>query len=56
MNLIGNTKTQKGLKVKAVLDKNEYEKGTKVSDEEMEEINISAEDIHGKWNYIIAPN
>ena len=56
VNLIGNTKTQKGLKVKAVLDKNEYEKGTKVSDEEMEEINISAEDIHGKWNYIIAPN
>ena len=37
VNLIGNTKTQKGLKVKAVLDKNEYEKGTKVSDEEMEE-------------------
>ena len=56
VNLIGNTKTQKGLVIKAMLDENEYEKGVKISDEEMEKINLRTEDFHGEWNYIVAPN
>src|SRR6202041_3921451 len=40
INLIGGTKTRTGLKVKAVLDTNEYETGIKVSDEQLEEIRI----------------
>ena len=35
INLIGCTKTRTGLKVKAVLDTNEYETGIKVSDEQL---------------------
>ncbi|MDI6810060.1 MAG: ISAzo13 family transposase, partial [Candidatus Eisenbacteria bacterium] len=35
VNLIGNTTTNTGLKVKATLDSSQYEKGVKVSDEEM---------------------
>jgi hypothetical protein len=38
INLIGGTKTRTGLKVKAVLDTNEYETGIKVADEQLEEI------------------
>ncbi len=35
VNLIGSTKTNKGLKIKAVLDENIYEKGKKISNEEL---------------------
>ncbi|MCP4143502.1 MAG: hypothetical protein GY755_24985 [Chloroflexi bacterium] len=34
--MIGATKTRRALKVKAVLDKNIYEKGIKITDEELE--------------------
>jgi hypothetical protein len=40
INLIGGTKTRTGLKVKAVLDTNEYETGIRVTDEQLEEIQI----------------
>jgi hypothetical protein len=37
IHLIGGTQTRTGLKVKAVLDTNEYETGIKVSDEQLDE-------------------
>jgi hypothetical protein len=40
VNLISNTKTQTGLSVEASLDYASYEKGIKVSDEEMEQLNL----------------
>ena len=40
VNLIGNTKTRTGLKVKAMLDKNSYETGQRISDEEMQELRL----------------
>jgi len=55
VNLIGATKTRKGLKVKAVLDETLYEKGIKVSDEQLEGINIFRHAFHGEWNYTINP-
>ena len=55
VNLIGATKTRKGLKVKAVLDKNHYEKGIKISDEQLDGINIFRHAFHGEWNYTIRP-
>jgi len=55
VNLIASTTTKKGLYVKAVADMNTYEKGIKVSDREIEELNISRDDFHGEWNYSIAP-
>jgi hypothetical protein len=36
INLIGGARTRTGLKIKAVLDTNEYETGIKVSDEQLE--------------------
>jgi hypothetical protein len=38
VNLIGATTTESGLKVPAILDTNEYEKGVKVSKDQMTEI------------------
>jgi len=55
VNLIGATKTRKGLKVEAVLDKNLYEKGIKVSDEQLHGVNLFRHAFHGEWNYTIRP-
>ncbi len=56
VNLIGNTKTKKGLEIQSQLDENTYENGIKVTDEEMDKINIVNEEFHGEWNYKILPN
>lgn len=55
VNLIAATTTRKGLKVKAELDSGLYPKGIKITDEELEKINIFREDFHGEWNYSILP-
>lgn len=55
VNLIGATKTRAGLKVKCELDESEYEKGRKISDEEMATINLRPHRFHGEWNYTIEP-
>ena len=55
VNLIGATKTRSGLKVKAVLDTNEYETGVKVTDLQMEELSIRWHKTHPEWNYTLKP-
>lgn len=56
VSLIAATKTQTGLNVKCELDSNQYEKGRKVSDEEMDTINLRPDRFHGEWNYTIRPH
>ncbi|ASJ76079.1 ISAzo13 family transposase [Granulosicoccus antarcticus] len=55
VELIGATKTQEGLQVHCELDQNTYEKGKKVTDNEMESINLHPHRFHGEWNYTIKP-
>ena len=55
VNLIGNTTTDKELVIEAQLDENIYEKGIKISDEELSSICLNLEEFHGNWNYIITP-
>jgi len=55
VNLIGATKTKSGLKVKAVLDTNEYETGVKVTKSEMDALRICQHKTHPDWNYTIEP-
>ena len=55
VNLIGNTKTNKGLEVKAVLDKSNYIKGKKISKDEFNSIKIKGDEFHPEWNYTILP-
>ena len=55
VNLIGNTKTEMGLSVQAMLDPNQYEKGIKISDEEFDAVKLEKDDFHGEWNYRIRP-
>jgi transposase len=55
LNLISSTTTTKGLTVKAEIDLNKYPKGIKVSDAQMRMIDISRNEFHGEWNYILRP-
>lgn len=56
VQLIGAVKTKGGLKVKAQLDLNEYQKGRVVSDDELKDISIKKHKFHPEWNYTIKPN
>jgi hypothetical protein len=52
---IGATTTETGLEVHAWLDESTYEKGRKVSDQELAECTIKRHAYHGEWNYEIHP-
>jgi hypothetical protein len=56
VQLIGAVKTKGGLKVKAHLDLNEYEKGRVVADDELKKVSIKGHKFHPEWNYTIKPN
>jgi len=53
IRLISSTTTTSGLTVTAVADTNIYEKGIKISDNELAALNVRQEDFHGEWNYTI---
>ncbi|HDH06147.1 MAG TPA: ISAzo13 family transposase, partial [Nitrospirae bacterium] len=55
VNLISKTRTKTGLRIKAKLDKKKYETGKKVSDVEMDKINLSYHKIQPDLNYTICP-
>jgi hypothetical protein len=55
VQLIAATTTKTGLKVHCQLDENTYPAGIKVSDDEMDAVNITHHDFHGDWNYTISP-
>jgi pterin-4a-carbinolamine dehydratase len=55
VELIGATTTEAGLKVECLLDERSYEKGIKVSDAEMAELDITGDAFHPEWNYTIKP-
>jgi transposase len=55
VTLIGNTTTQAGLKIEARLDPYLYEKGIKISDEEMDELAWFVDEDLSAWNYAFLP-
>jgi hypothetical protein len=56
VNLIGATKTKNGLMIQTAVDTNEYAKGIKIKDKEIEALNLDREAFHGEWNYILRPH
>lgn len=56
INLIASTTTTTGLKVYAQLDDREYQKGIKVTSQQLATINITRNTFHGDWNYTVAPS
>jgi hypothetical protein len=55
INLISNTTTTEGLKIKAELDPRTYPLGIKVTDAELATVNLKPAQFHGDWNYCILP-
>ena len=55
VNLIANTTTSTGLKVRCVLDRKRYPKSLTISDKQMAQIRLVPDAFHGNWNYTIRP-
>ncbi len=55
LNYIRGTTTKTGLQIEAILNEKQYEKGIKISDQQMKEINIRNHEILPQWNYEIMP-
>lgn len=55
VNLIANTTTETGLKVRAALDEQSYPLGIEVTDEQFHSIRLEKGNFHGEWNYKILP-
>jgi len=55
VDLIGNTRTASGLRVKAKLDKRKYPTGIKISKVQMNDLELVPSEFHGEWNYELVP-
>jgi transposase len=55
VNLIGSTKTTRGLRVKARLDKKQYPTGVEIPKAEMKHLALRCDTFHGDWNYHLEP-
>lgn len=56
VQLIGSTRTDKGLRIQAEIDTGTYPKGIKVTNAELDKVNLTRDAFHGEWNYAIAPH
>jgi hypothetical protein len=55
VNLISSTTNKSGLNICCELDKNKYETGLKITDEEISRLNIDFHEKNAKYNYTISP-
>ena len=55
VDLIGNTRTPAGLRVKAKLDKRKYPTGVDIKKSQMKALASTVDDFRGEWNYELRP-
>ena len=55
MDLIGNTRTNAGLRVKAKLASRKYRTGIEITKAEMRDLALRPHKFHGEWNYELEP-
>jgi transposase len=55
IDLIANTRTKTGLKIKAKLTQRTYPTGLEISAAEMAKLNLKPDPFHGEWNYSLLP-
>ena len=55
VELIGSTRTNKGLRVRARLDNGSYPTGVEITKAEMKKLALHKDDFHGNWNYRVEP-
>jgi hypothetical protein len=54
LKFIRTTKTETGLKIRAMLNNKQYSKGIKISDQQMQQINLKRYTLRPDWNYSIS--
>jgi len=55
VQLIGHTRTARGLRVKAKLDKRKYPTGVVVTKAQMNSLDLRSDTFRGEWNYELRP-
>ncbi len=55
IQLIANTRTKAGLRIRAELDSRRYPTGIKISDEELAALKLKPAKFQGDWNYTLLP-
>jgi transposase len=55
LELIRHTTTRTGLMIEAVLDENAYKTGSKITDEQMQQLSLQGDEFHPEWNYTLRP-
>jgi len=55
VDLIGNTRTDAGLRVNAKFDKRKYPTGVVITEEQLKALALIRHDFHGDWNYELRP-
>jgi hypothetical protein len=55
VNLIGSTRSKKGLRVKARLDPKKYPTGIEIKKAQMNDLALQCDTFHGDWNYQLQP-
>jgi hypothetical protein len=55
VELIGNTRTEAGLRVRAKLDNRRYPTGVTVTRSELKKLALVPDKFHGEWNYELRP-
>jgi DDE family transposase len=55
VDLIGNTSTAAGLRVRATLDSRKYRTGVEITKAQMSALALHAHEFHGEWNYELQP-
>jgi hypothetical protein len=56
LKFVRTTKTSAGLKIRAALHTKQYQKGIRIGDKQMEELNLKHFTQRPKWNYSISPS
>lgn len=56
ISLIAASRTGSGRNVHVRLDEAEYSKGIKITDKQLEDVNLHGHAFHPEWNYTVSPS
>ncbi len=56
VQLIGNTKTNRGLRIRAEVDENDYPTKEVVTQKQLARVRLRPAKFHGEWNYAVLPH
>jgi hypothetical protein len=55
VNLIGDTTTAAGLRVRSEIDRGQYPQGVVITDDQLARLHLEPHAFHGDWNYTLWP-